>query len=480
MERKPPGIHARFLGEYLSMWANTQPYGGLVLIGIEDKGEISGCKDLAVESLNKLEQVRDYCPDARCEFKRVAVKNRKGEDDFVLMARVFYREDKLVETTSGEAFVRAGDTKRRISESEKREIRISKGEVQYELEPAALRWPADFDMSLTDQLAFSYRTKRRLASEYTREEILALLHLGRRFGQSFEPNLACALVLAKSPRDILPGARLRISRYSGIEEGFGEQLNKTFDDFVDGPLPYQITQADKLIGPLIQNYMRLGKDNKFYTRPEYPHEVWYESIVNACAHRSYNLRNMNTFIKIFDNRFVVESPGGFLHPTTAATVYDAHNPRNPYTMEALFYLEFVLCGYEGTRRMRASMKEANLPVPEFAEVGTPNSAYVVKVTLKNNFEHRKVFLARDAAQSVGEALYSTLSENEKLLLNFLSEKGAISITDAVRLTEKDWSSCKKLLEKLVTDKILIRRQSSNDPRNGTKRYVLRKRNGDRG
>ena len=39
-ERKPAGVHARALGEYFSMWANTAPSGGLIAIGIEDHGEM--------------------------------------------------------------------------------------------------------------------------------------------------------------------------------------------------------------------------------------------------------------------------------------------------------------------------------------------------------------------------------------------------------------------------------------------------------
>ena len=36
IERKPAGIHSNHLGEYFSMWANTAPNGGLVVVGMED------------------------------------------------------------------------------------------------------------------------------------------------------------------------------------------------------------------------------------------------------------------------------------------------------------------------------------------------------------------------------------------------------------------------------------------------------------
>jgi hypothetical protein len=81
---------------------------------------------------------------------------------------------------------------------------------------------------------------------------------------------------------------------------------------------------------------------------------------------------------------------------------------------------------------------------------------------------------------VGEAIYGTLSEHEKLLLNHLNERSLISITDAVRLTGKDWHACRDMAEKMVAGKNLMRRQSSNAPRNGAKRYVLRKKCGSSG
>ena len=124
IERKSCKIEARGLGDYLSMWANTQPHGGLVLIGVENGGVLTGCSSLATEQLNRLEQVSQYCPDARIEFKRVAVTLDDGRRDFVIALRVLYREDKLVETTSGEAFIREGDAKRRLSEAQKNEVRI--------------------------------------------------------------------------------------------------------------------------------------------------------------------------------------------------------------------------------------------------------------------------------------------------------------------------------------------------------------------
>jgi hypothetical protein len=36
-------------------------------------------------------------------------------------------------------------------------------------------------------------------------------------------------------------------------------------------------------------------------------------------------------------------------------------------MDAMFYLQFVRCAHEGTRRIRDSMAELKLPAPEFKQ-----------------------------------------------------------------------------------------------------------------
>ena len=102
----------------------------------------------------------------------------------------------------------------------------------------------------------------------------------------------------------------------------------------------------------LRSFSRLSSGGKFLTSPEYPEFAWYEAIVNACVHRSYGngMKNMNIFVKMFDDRLEVESPGPFPAFVTADTIYDLHqHPIKSFLMEAMFYLKFVKMGHEGTR-----------------------------------------------------------------------------------------------------------------------------------
>ncbi len=46
LERKPAAYPSRSLGDYFSMFANTKPDGGVIVMGQEDNGNFSGCSRL--------------------------------------------------------------------------------------------------------------------------------------------------------------------------------------------------------------------------------------------------------------------------------------------------------------------------------------------------------------------------------------------------------------------------------------------------
>ena len=469
VERKRVEVSQKDLGDYLSMWSNTQPSGGVMFIGVGKTGEILGCKHSGTSHLNDLETSRRYCPDARYDLKRIAVTDVNGNDNFVMIMRVEYRADKLVETVDGQAFVREGEEKRRLTESEKREIRLNKGELDCETERVSLVFPTEFNAELLKEFRSAYLAHRNLSSRYSTEDVLQLCKLGKKTQNGFQPNLAGAMLFALDPREIAPGAFIRVIRYEGKEEQFGQKMNAVADQIFDGPLPMQVALAEKYIESQVRNFTRLGKDARFRTSPEYPKDVWLEAVVNAVVHRSYNLKNMNIFVKLFEDKMVIESPGTFFPPTTATTVYDAHNPRNPNLMWGMYYFDFVQCAFEGTRRMRAGMQEANLPDPTFIQ--RESGIFQVSVTLKNDVEHRKSFVRTDAMPSIDPIIYETLSMQE--LVNWAAEGKKMTVKDAQDVLSCDWRSARGVLDSL-TNKYLFDRPPGKE-RDRHRRWFLRKR-----
>jgi ATP-dependent DNA helicase RecG len=126
--------------------------------------------------------------------------------------------------------------------------------------------------------------------------------------------------------------------------------------------------------------------------------------------------------------------------------------------------------------MRETMKSSSLPAPEFSQAVT---AYdVVRVILRNNIKQRKVWIDSNVGVLIGEALFESLSEDERRALNFVAENGTIGVSQLQRLTGRSWPAAKKVLEGLAQRGVLEHHVRSEVDRDPNAHYTLR-RNGPR-
>jgi ATP-dependent DNA helicase RecG len=454
IERKPVGIHGAELAEYLSMWANTID-GGLIVIGMEDDGRISGC-EASGRRTNKLEtEAKNNCPEARFESKRIPADREGGQPDYLLLIRVYYNPRKVVKTSKGDAYIRVGNQKRKLRHEEVTELETSRRQPDIEQEPCPnFRFPDDFDSQLLSDYVSSVRRRHpNYPASLTVPELLELRHLGKRDPGRFVPNTACVLMFARDPTSEFPGCKVRFLRHEGEIEGTGAKWNVVKDLMVEGPIPILVEGTAQILRQQLREFSRLGPDGKFVPAPEYPEEAWVEAVVNACVHRSYGVvKNMNIFVRMFDDRLEVESPGGFPPPVTPQNIYDLHQPRNPHLMDAMLHLNYVQCAREGTRRMRESMTAAALPDPLFSQ---RDATYdIVRVLLRNNKKQRKEWIDSDAAAVVGAEIAATLTEHERRAVNFIAEHKKAHAAEISRLCSIDWNTARRLLQRLTARGIL--------------------------
>jgi ATP-dependent DNA helicase RecG len=468
-------IQPRSVGDYVSMWANTSPDGGLIVIGVSKDKTFEGCLSLGINRLNELEKAAEiYCPDATYYTKRIDIaRDKDGLRDFVLVYHILYHQRKVVRTADGKVYIRRGDSKMELRTPEEiRQLQADKGEVSFETESCGLTYPGDFHIGLVADFAGEVRAKKSWNATHSNEEILELMHLGVCQQGAFTPNIGCALLFAKDPRVVAPGCRIRFLRFEGVQEHMGNKWNAVKDEFIDGTIPIQIQQAGLVTASQLRAFSRLGTGGKFFTSPEYPEFAWYEAVVNACVHRSYGngMRNTPIFIKMFDDRLEVESPGAFPPCVTPKNIYDTHAPRNPYLMDAMYYLDYVKCAHEGTRRMRDEMLEMELPTPEFKQEEVGHTS--VRGTLRNSIKQRKMWIDSDAADVIGAKIAESLSENEKRCINFCAEYGKISVSDAQRLTGQTWPAASKMLGQLAARMILLHIHRPDLDRDPQAHFVL--------
>jgi ATP-dependent DNA helicase RecG len=474
-ERKRAKYAPQDLGDYFSMWANT-PEGGLIALGVEDDGRWTGCVLLSDKELNARESAgKVYCPEATCRSKRVPFVDDQGKPDFLVLFLVAYHPTRVIKTTEGKAFVRVADTKHKLRTEEERDLAIDKGQIQFEQELCGLSYPQDFDTAAIQRFVASIRKGRKELASKVMEEVLVLRCLGQMVRGGFKPNFACALLFAKQPDRIIPGCRIRFLRFDGKEEGTGVKFNAIRDEIFEGNIPELLLQAENALDGQLRNFARLNTQQRFSIIPEYPKDAWYEALVNALVHRSYGNGQVNTpvAVKMFDNRILIESPGGFPPFVSPDNIYGNHRPRNPKLMDALYYLEYVKCASEGTRRMREAMRASDLPDPEFEQKQLGSAR--VQVLLKNNVEQRKVWIDADVTELIGAAIASSLDEHQKRIVNFVAENSEITVSDVQRMTGLSWPAARKRLARLVELHILEHVHKPGASRDPQAKFVLKGR-----
>ena len=121
--------------------------------------------------------------------------------------------------------------------------------------------------------------------------------------------------------------------------------------------------------------------------------------------------------------------------------------------------------------MRAAMKENSLPAPEFRQEELGNSQ--VKVTLRNDIVHRKVFIDADAMKIIGKTIFENLNEHERRIINFIAERNRINVSEVQLLNKCTWPAAKKTLMGLVNKGILLHVRKRGVTRDPQAYFVLK-------
>jgi ATP-dependent DNA helicase RecG len=131
-DRKSASAQPKELAKYLSAFGNGPSVdGGVLAIGIDNDGTVSGCKRIEQDRLSEIESCGiKNCPDGRFISKRVHATNKNGEDDFIILIRINYVDGKLITLSNGDAYERMGDECRRLDEEKSKKSELIKANVR--------------------------------------------------------------------------------------------------------------------------------------------------------------------------------------------------------------------------------------------------------------------------------------------------------------------------------------------------------------
>ena len=163
-----------------------------------------------------------------------------------------------------------------------------------------------------------------------------------------------------------PRAGLRVFRVAGSEIRYGRRRNVTQIGRADPPLASAIHEIRELARHQVRRSEKLVGLH-FEDTPEYPDFAWQESLVNAVAHRDYEVQGRETEIWFYEDRLEVSSPGELLPPVTVDALREgrrSHVTRNPMLVRALADADIMRDEGEGIVRVFREMTDSFLREPE--------------------------------------------------------------------------------------------------------------------
>lgn len=370
-DRKSARITAATIATPMIAFANAD--GGLLAIGIEDNGKITGIDDYLPNINEILRAPFDFCvPTIRIETQTIECVDDNGKKNHILLIYV-PQSSELHANHRDEVYLRVGDKSKKLTFDERMQLMYAKGARYFEDEPVYGTSINDLDMN--EVAAYCKRIGYgKTPEEYIRQNKSFLVSANGRE----ELSGAAILLFGKEPQQYFKRARVRFIRYEGTEARVGAQMNVVKDKIFEGRILQIVEQSIDFVCDQIKEHTYLGREGKFVTESEYPEFAWKEIIVNAIAHRDYSIKGTDIQIKMFDDHFTVESPGTLPGIVRINNMRQVHFSRNPKIAEVLHEYEYVREYGEGVDRLYNEMKEAGLPSPEYYM-----EAFMLHATLKN-------------------------------------------------------------------------------------------------
>lgn len=138
-------------------------------------------------------------------------------------------------------------------------------------------------------------------------------------------------------------------------------------------------------------------------------QVWQEALLNAIAHRDYNVQGAGIEVWLFDDRMEVTSPGGLLPELSLDELLSlrrVHCSRNPRLMRTLVDLGLTRDQGEGIPRMFAEMADAFLPTPHINPTARSVSVMLRNTTILG--EGDRAFVARIGGEDLSDEEFRAL------------------------------------------------------------------------
>ncbi|WP_109793990.1 ATP-binding protein [Minwuia thermotolerans] len=371
VEFKRDHLRTQDLARELVAFSNLE--GGMVLLGVEDDGTITGLTRQDLEEW-VMSVCRDKIRPAIVPFFEV-VRNVEDNND-VAIVRVTrgYDVHALWHNNTNRYLMRVGTQSREASPEELARLFQQRGSIRAELRPVSGATLANLDRRRLRNYFGDIRQQDVPADED--EEAWQSLLINTEIMTEEGVTVGGMLLFGKTPNRFLPHAGIDAVAYSGTEQDYDAQERTA----LRGPMTPLLSESGDIVEnglveqalDFVQRNTRVvieAEGGRRVERPVYPPDALREGIVNALIHRDYLLTSTDIELAVYSDRLEIVSPGRLPNGITPARMRAgtraARNQILKDVMRDYRYLEHMGMGIP--RKIVRGMREHNGTEPGLVE-----------------------------------------------------------------------------------------------------------------
>ena len=371
VEFKRDDLRIQDLAKELVAFSNLE--GGMVLLGAEDDGTITG---LARDDLEEwvLNVCRDKIRPAIIPFFEVVRGVRDNQDVAIVRVTRGYDVHALWHNNTNRYLIRAGSQSREASPEELARLFQQRGSMRAELRPVSGAVLANLDQRRLRNYFGNIRQQD--VPEDENGEAWRSLLINTEVMTEEGVTVGGMLLFGTIPNRFLPHAGIDAVAFSGTEQDYDAQERTT----LRGPMTPLLGKGNDLIEngiveqalEFVRRNTRVVVDTQGGRRVErlaYPPDAVREGIVNSLIHRDYLLTSTDIQLAVYSNRLEIVSPGRLPNGITPDRMrLGTRSTRNQLLKDVMRdyrYLEHM--GMRIPRKIILGMKEHNGTEPDLIE-----------------------------------------------------------------------------------------------------------------
>lgn len=355
-EFKEERAHSDQLAAEIVAFANTE--GGNLIVGVSDEGEIIGVTNLDKE----MQRIDNICAN-NCEpTVYTTIEKLVIDDKKILIVKISKGTQRPYRTNRGIHYIRTASGKRIASPGELRLIHQASGAIYYDELPVPNTSIEDTDLEYFEE--FLKKSLGGGIEDFGIKTVDLLKNM--KILTSYESDTVTTtgglLFFGKHPEQHLPYCKVTIVRFPGND--IGEKFEKKD---IEGKLIEQIEGTERVLKEYLRSETKIEGFEKEEPLFEIPVESLREAVINAIAHRNYQLPSQ-VRIFIFDDRIEIKSPGKLPNTVTVENIklgFPLH--RNPLIVSFLAKEHRMTEIGTGIPRMIRLLKEHTGREPDFEE-----------------------------------------------------------------------------------------------------------------